>query len=101
MLTTAIARASPSASVTPLTVIEASVWFGGQRLAVLGYAALQSGAALLELTVTVNVIVVVLPARSIDRQVTVLTPIGKSDPGGGVQTTGSVPSTASMAVGVA
>jgi len=48
-------------------------------------------------TVTVNELVVLLPALSVAEQETVVVPIGKVEPVGGVHVTGSVPSTRSVA----
>src|SRR3954451_18803229 len=48
-------------------------------------------------TVTVNVLVAVLPLASVDLQVTVVVPTGNVDPDGGVQVTGREPSTVSVA----
>ena len=58
-----------------------------------------TGAAVSTVTVTVNGWVVVLPAASVDVHVTVVAPIGNVEPEAGVQSTGSVPSTASVAAG--
>jgi hypothetical protein len=48
-------------------------------------------------TVTSKLRDVLLPCESVARQVTVVTPNGKTDPGRGVQVTGTMPSTASVA----
>src|SRR5204863_273687 len=52
------------------------------------------------LTVTVKVVVDVLPAASLAVQVTVVVPIANRLPEAGTQVTVSVPSTASVAVGL-
>lgn len=53
------------------------------------------------LTVTVNEAVPVLPCVSVDEQVTSVVPAGKSEPAGGVHTTGPAASSGSVAVGSA
>ncbi len=49
---------------------------------------------------TVKVVVAELPALSVAVHVTVVVPIANTEPDGGLQTTVTEPSTASVAVGV-
>src|SRR5436190_13734988 len=84
-----------SAKMVTLTIL----WFSGQmfngvavRLRIVG--------GVVSLTVTVNEPVAVLPCASVELQFTVVVPRLNVEPLGGVQTTGSVTSTRSVAVAV-
>jgi hypothetical protein len=64
-------------------------------------AVIDTFGAVVSLTVTVNELRAALPALSVAVQVTVVTPSAKVLPDAGLQETESVPSTLSVAVGVA
>jgi hypothetical protein len=89
-----------TASLAPTArVIGIIAWLGGQSAAALGAAPEITG-AVVSRTITVNTDEPTLPYRSLEEHVTVVVPIGKTEPDAGEHVTVAGPPAASTAVAV-